>query len=94
MKSNKIICTYLGDLKTESLLQKSCSILQTDSPLEHEEKGRYFCPTYLIATALGTCLLTLRGIRAKKAKWSLDVMKLEVYKQMSRLVTRKKESDQ
>ena len=86
---NKIICKYLGDLKTESLHKQSGSVLRTDAPLDHEGKGRYFCPTDLLATALGTCLLTVIGIRAKKEGWSLDGLKLDVNKQMSKFGPRK-----
>ena len=42
-----------------------------------------------MATALGTCLLTVMGIKAKKERWSLDGLKLEVKKQMSKLGPRK-----
>ncbi len=42
-----------------------------------------------MATALGTCLLTVIGIRAKKQGWSLDGLKLEVDKQMSKFGPRK-----
>ena len=45
-----------------------------------------------MATALGTCLLTIMGIKAKKERWSLDGLKLEVHKQMSRLGPRKIET--
>ena len=65
---NKIICTYLGDLKTASLHQQSGTVLLTDAPLDHEGQGRNFGPTDLKATALGTCLLTVIGIKAKKEK--------------------------
>ena len=42
-----------------------------------------------MATALGTCLLTVMGIRAKKESWSLDGLKLEVDKHMSKSGPRK-----
>ena len=58
-------------------------------PLDHEGQGHYFCPTDLVATALGTCLLTLMGIRAKKERWSSDGLKLEVGKYMSKSGPRK-----
>ena len=63
--------------------------MRTDAPIDHEGEGRNFCPTDLIATALGTCLLTVMGIKAKKEKWSLEGLKLEVDKQMSKLGPRK-----
>ena len=57
----------------------------TDAPIDHCGKGRNFCPTDLVATALGTCLLTVMGIKAKKERWSLDGLKLEVSKKMAKL---------
>ena len=42
-----------------------------------------------MATALGTCLLTVMGIKAKKERWSLDDLRLEVDKQMSKIGPRK-----
>ena len=85
----KIFCTHLIELKTESIHQHSVSDLQTDVPLDYEGQGHYFCPTDLVATALGTCLLTVMGIRAKKERWSLDGLKLEVDKHMSKSGPRK-----
>ena len=63
--------------------------MRTDAPLDHEGKGRCFCPSDLIATALGTCLLTVMGIKAEKERWSLEGLYLEVYKEMSKIGPRK-----
>ncbi len=66
--------------------------MKTDAPLDHEGKGRDFCPTDLVATALGTCLLTVMGIKARKEKWSIQGIKLEVNKIMSSIGPRKIET--
>ena len=66
--------------------------MRTDAPLDHEGKGRDFCPTDLVATALGTCLLTVMGIKARKENWSLKGLKLEVNKKMSSIGPRKIEA--
>ena len=66
--------------------------MRTDAPLDHEGKGRNFCPTDLLATALGTCLLTVMGIKAKKESWSLVGLKLDINKQMSKIGPRKIDS--
>ena len=89
---NKIICKYLGDLKTEPHHSQSGVFLRTDAPLDHDGKGRDFCPTDLVATALGTCLLTVMGIRARKERWSIDGLTLDVDKQMSKIGPRKIET--
>jgi len=67
-------------------------VLRTDAPLDHEGKGRDFCPTDLLAKSLGTCLLTVMGIRAKKKRWSIDGLMLEVDKRMSKIGPRKIET--
>ena len=66
--------------------------MRTDAPLDHEGEGRDFCPTDLVATALGTCLLTVMGIKARKEKWSLQGLKLEINKKMSSIGPRKIET--
>ncbi len=45
-----------------------------------------------MATALGTCLLTVIGIKARKENWSLQGLKLEVKKKMSSIGPRKIET--
>ena len=45
-----------------------------------------------MATALGTCLLTVMGIKARKENWSLQGLKLEVNKRMSSIGPRKIET--
>ena len=52
-------------------------------------KGRDLFPKNLIVTALGICFLTVMGIKAKKGKWLLDGLKLEVDKKMSKIGSRK-----
>ena len=52
-------------------------------------KGEDFCLTDLVAIGFGTCLLTMRGINARKEKWSLQCLKLEVNKKMSSIGARK-----
>ena len=45
-----------------------------------------------MATALGSCLLTVMGIKAKKESWSLDGLKLTVNKKMTKVGPRKIDS--
>jgi putative redox protein len=51
---------YLGDLRTTAIL--------TDAPVDNQGKGEAFSPTDLVATALGSCLLTIMGIKARDMK--------------------------
>ena len=37
----------------------------SDAPVDNQGKGEAFSPTDLVATALGSCLLTIMGIKAR-----------------------------
>lgn len=56
---------YQGDLRTEATHGKSQTQLITDAPVDNNGQGRSFSPTDLVATALGTCILTVMGIKAR-----------------------------
>jgi putative redox protein len=62
---------YEGDLRTQATHGPSRTTLLTDAPLDNQGKGESFSPTDLVATALGTCMLTTMGIVAKRHGWSL-----------------------
>ncbi|MEI7664371.1 MAG: OsmC family peroxiredoxin, partial [Bacteroidota bacterium] len=55
---------YLGELRTEATHIRSVSKLITDSPTYTMGKGEYFTPTDPVATALGSCMITVMGIAA------------------------------
>lgn len=57
---------YLGELRTQATHVRSGNQLITDAPLDNQGKGEAFSPTDLLATALGSCMLTVMGIAAKK----------------------------
>ena len=54
--------TYLGGLRTEAIHVQSGNVIITDAPIDNQGKGEAFSPTDLVATALGSCMLTLMGI--------------------------------
>lgn len=56
---------YKGDLRTEMTHLGSGSMVETDAPLDNQGKGERFSPTDLVATALGSCMLTIMGIAAR-----------------------------
>jgi uncharacterized OsmC-like protein len=56
---------YIGDLRTENVHLQSGSRLITDAPVDNQGKGEAFSPTDLVATALGDCILTIMGIKAR-----------------------------
>ena len=57
--------TYTGDLGTEAVHLKSGTKIITDAPVDNNGLGRSFSPTDLVATALGSCILTIMGIKAR-----------------------------
>ena len=57
--------TYRGSLRTESEHLQSGTRLITDAPCDNRGKGESFSPTDTVASALGSCMLTIMGIRAQ-----------------------------
>ena len=54
-----IDCRYTGDLHCEAVHRPSGGLLHTDAPTDHDGLGESFSPTDLLATSLGTCVLTI-----------------------------------
>ena len=73
---------YQGDLRSEAVHQPSGTRLATDAPKDNQGKGESFSPTDLVATALGTCMLTVMGIAAKSMNVDLKGTKVTVQKEM------------
>ena len=63
---------YLGELRTEATHVRSGEKIITDAPVDNQGKGEAFSPTDLLATALGSCMLTVMGIAAREQKVSID----------------------
>ncbi len=74
---------YLGDLRTESTHLQSGQRLITDAPVDNRGKGEFFSPTDLLATALGSCILTIMGIRARDEGIDITGTELEITKIMA-----------
>lgn len=74
---------YLGDLRTEAKHLQSDSKLITDAPLDNQGKGESFSPTDLLATSLGSCMLTIMGISARAHAYSIEGTRMEITKIMA-----------
>jgi putative redox protein len=56
---------YEGDLHCRAVHGPSGTALSTDAPKDNQGRGESFSPTDLVATALGSCILTVMGIMAR-----------------------------
>jgi uncharacterized OsmC-like protein len=74
---------YLGDLRCEARHEPSGTVIMTDAPVDNEGRGESFSPTDLAATSLGTCMLTIMGIAARKQGVDLGDTQVKVVKEMS-----------
>lgn len=64
--------TYNGELRTTAIHLKSGTTVITDAPTDNHGKGAAFSPTDFVATALGSCMLTLMGIVANRMGANVD----------------------
>ncbi len=74
---------YLGDLRTENEHLQSGNKILTDAPTDNQGKGEYFSPTDLLATALGNCIMTIMGIKARDNGIDIKGTEIEVTKIMA-----------
>ena len=72
---------YSGDLRTQATHLSGASII-TDAPVDNHGRGEAFSPTDLLCTSLGTCMMTIMAIEAKKLEVSFENVKADVRKFM------------
>ena len=70
-------------MRTEAKHFLSGNIIHTDAPKDHDGEGTDFAPTDLLASSLGTCVITIMGIEAKRRGWELGNIQIDVYKTMT-----------
>ena len=68
---SKTNIVYQNNLRTESEHIASGEKIITDAPVDNNGKGEAFSPTDLVATALGSCMITIMAISANK--YDIDV---------------------
>jgi len=80
---------YEGELHCRAQHGPSAAVLVTDAPVDNQGRGESFSPTDLVATGLGTCMLTVMGILAKKRGLRLDGTRVHVKKTMTSVAPRR-----
>jgi putative redox protein len=79
----KIEIVYEGGLHCRLKHGPSGAGFGTDAPKDNEGKGESFSPTDLLASALGSCILTTMGIFAKRHGIPFEGARAEVTKEMT-----------
>ena len=85
----KITGEYQGDLHCTATHELSGRTLETDAPVDNQGRGEAFSPTDLVATALGTCMLTVMAMAARRLGVDLAGARFEVTKEMSTDIPRR-----
>lgn len=74
---------YNGDLRTTCTHLASGNQIVTDAPVDNQGRGEAFSPTDLVATALGACMMTIMGIKARDMGLDITGTRIEVNKVMA-----------
>lgn len=78
----EINIVYEGQLRCAATHGPSGATLATDAPVDNHGKGESFSPTDLVATALGSCVMTIMGIVADRHQIDLTGTRIHVTKEM------------
>jgi len=73
---------YTGELRTKATHVRSGNKIITDAPPDNKGKGEYFSPTDLLATSLGSCMITIMGIAAREHGFNIDGTTAKIWKIM------------
>ena len=80
MPTSKIV--YKGELRTSCIHIQSGTEILTDAPTDNHGKGEAFSPTDLVATALGSCMVSIMAIKSKDLELDLENSTVEITKIM------------
>ena len=78
-----ITVVYTGDLRTEAEHLASGNKIITDAPKDNQGRGEAFSPSDLVCSALGSCMVTIMGIVAKRHNLAIEGTRLEITKIMA-----------
>lgn len=73
---------YVGDLRTICIHLQSGTEILTDAPTDNHGKGEAFSPTDLVATALGSCMVSIMAIKTKDLEIDLKDSTVSITKIM------------
>lgn len=74
--------TYVGGLRTTCEHLQSGNTIITDAPTDNHGKGEAFSPTDLVATSLGSCMISIMAIKSKDLDVDLVNSTMEITKIM------------
>ena len=79
--TSKVI--YEGNLRTRLTHVYSGTEIISDAPLDNQGLSQAFSPTDLTASSLGSCMLTVMGIKARDMNLELKRTEVEITKVMA-----------
>jgi putative redox protein len=85
----EISISYKGQLRCAATHGPSGTTINTDAPKDNMGKGEAFSPTDLVATALGTCMVTTMAISAQHHNIPFEGATAKVGKEMVRTPLRR-----
>jgi putative redox protein len=77
---SKMVIEYNEGCSTTIKSLETKAVVYTDVPQAYGGKGQEFSPTDLFAASLGSCVLSMMGIQAKKLGFSFEGVKAMVTK--------------
>lgn len=80
--SVEVNIVYEGELHCKATHGPSGRDLFTDAPVDNGGRGDEFSPTDLVATALGTCALTVMALVAQRNGLDLTGARAQIVKEM------------
>lgn len=75
--------TYNGALRTTCEHIRSGDSFRTDAPVDNNGLGQAFSPTDTVATGLGSCIITVMGLKASDLGIDLTDSTVEITKHMA-----------
>ena len=74
---------YAGSLRTLALHVASGNRIVTDAPVDNHGRGEAFSPSDLACAALGSCMLTIMGIKADQCALDITGTHVAITKEMT-----------